>query len=228
MTDTDLKKLTLVDAAHMIAQRKISAREMADAVISRIERLNPEFCAFISVIHPDELDDARSSGAKALSGVPISVKDLYDTKGIRTTAGSKVFAERIPEEDATVVKKLKDAGGVIVGKNNLHEFAFGVTTVNPHYGIARNPWDRERISRWFERGIGKRGSARHGFRITGFGYRWFDPNSSFGMRRRRFEANLWSCELARSCSAFVVSGPRRSIDAHRARCGCIDGRHCRL
>src|SRR5262249_53726813 len=65
---------------------------------------------------------------------------------IRTTAGSKVFAERIPREDAKVVTKLKDAGAVIVGKNNLHEFAFGVTTVNPHYGIARNPWDPERIS----------------------------------------------------------------------------------
>jgi len=146
MIDTDFKKLTLVGAAQMIAQREISAREMVDAVISRIERLNPDFHAFITVIHPGDLNDARSPGDKALLGVPISVKDLYDTKGIRTTAGSKVFAERIPDEDATVVKKLKDAGGVIVGKNNLHEFAFGVTTVNPHYGIARNPWDRERIS----------------------------------------------------------------------------------
>src|SRR5262245_29925495 len=146
MIDTDFKKLTLVGAAQMIAQREISAREMVDAVISRIERLNPDFHAFITVIHPGDLNDARSPGDKALLGVPISVKDLYDTKGIRTTAGSKVFAERIPDEDATVIKKLQEAGGAIVGKTNLHEFAFGVTTVNPHYGIARNPWDRERIT----------------------------------------------------------------------------------
>jgi aspartyl-tRNA(Asn)/glutamyl-tRNA(Gln) amidotransferase subunit A len=154
MTDTELNKLTLMDAAQMIAQRKISARELADAVISRIDHLNPDFRAFITVIDPANSDDPGSANAKAyslnetglLAGVPISVKDLYDTKGIRTTAGSRVFAERMPREDATVVTKLKDAGAVIVGKNNLHEFAFGVTTVNPHYGIARNPWDRERIS----------------------------------------------------------------------------------
>src|SRR5215813_12463595 len=154
MTDIELKKLTLVDAAQMIAQRKISAREMAEAVISRIQRLNPDFRAFITVIHPANSDDPGNPNARphslnetrVLAGVPISVKDLYDTKAIRTTAGSKVFAERIPREDATVVTKLKDAGAVIVGKNNLHEFAFGVTTVNPHYGIARNPWDRERVS----------------------------------------------------------------------------------
>jgi len=153
MTDADLKNLTLADTAKMIAQRLVSPREIADAVISRIERLNPDLRAFITVIRPDNLDDKREAGAKAhgnetrpLLGVPVSVKDLYDTKDVRTTAGSRVFAERIPEEDATVVKKLKNAGAVIVGKNNLHEFAFGVTTVNPHYGIARNPWDRERVS----------------------------------------------------------------------------------
>jgi len=117
MIDSDLKKLSLMEAARLIARRKISPREMADAVISRIERLNPDLRAFITVMHPDNLEDP---GDEPLQGVPISVKDLYDTKGIRTTAGSKVFADRIPEEDATVVTKLKNAGAVIVGKNNLH------------------------------------------------------------------------------------------------------------
>jgi aspartyl-tRNA(Asn)/glutamyl-tRNA(Gln) amidotransferase subunit A len=79
------------------------------------------------------------------AGVPVTVKDLYDTAGVQTTAGSKVFANRIPQADATVVKKLKNAGMAIVGKTNLHEFAFGVTSVNPHYGTPRNPWDPERI-----------------------------------------------------------------------------------
>jgi len=141
MTD-DLRKLTLADAAELLASRKISAHELATAVISKIEELNPDLRAFITVVRPGRVSEHRPP----LNGVPISVKDLYDTKGIRTTAGSKVYAERIPEEDATVIKKLKEAGAVIVGKTNLHEFAFGVTTVNPHYGIARNPWDRERIS----------------------------------------------------------------------------------
>ena len=81
-----------------------------------------------------------------LLGIPISVKDLFDTQGIRTTAGSKVFADRVPREDAVVVRKLHEAGAVIVGKTNMHEFAFGTTSVNPHYGTALNPWDTERIS----------------------------------------------------------------------------------
>src|SRR5438552_10197042 len=104
-----------------------------DSIFERIERLNPEIHAFITVIK-DQPD-----------GIPVSVKDLYDTKGVRTTAGSKVFAKRVPTEDATAVRKLKEAGAQIIGKTNLHEFAYGLTTVNPHYGTVRNPWDRERI-----------------------------------------------------------------------------------
>src|ERR1700733_7237231 len=99
-----------------------------ESVIDRIERLNPEMRAFITVIKDPP------------NGIPVSVKDLYDTRGIRTTAGSRVFAERVPDEDATAVRKLKEAGGVIIGKTNLHEFAFGLTSVNPHYGTVKNPW----------------------------------------------------------------------------------------
>jgi aspartyl-tRNA(Asn)/glutamyl-tRNA(Gln) amidotransferase subunit A len=142
MTDTELKKLTLAGAVQMIAARKTSSKELTAAVLSRIERLNPEMRAFITVMKEESLERC----GPPLQGVPLSVKDLYDTKGVRTTAGSKVFAERIPEGNATAVQKLKDAGAVIAGKTNLHEFAFGVTTVNPHYGTARNPWDRERIA----------------------------------------------------------------------------------
>jgi aspartyl-tRNA(Asn)/glutamyl-tRNA(Gln) amidotransferase subunit A len=138
----DLKTLTLSDAVRMIELNQVSSTELNAAVLSRIDKLNPGSCAFITVMKPEHAKGAT----RTLHAVPISVKDLYDTKGVRTTAGSKVFAERIPEEDAAAVRKLKDAGAVIIGKTNLHEFAFGVTTINPHYGIARNPWDRDRIS----------------------------------------------------------------------------------
>ncbi len=141
MTDDELKKLTLAGAAKLVAAKRISPDELTAAVLARIDRLNPEMCAFITVIKGPLAGDPKPP----LFGVPVSVKDLYDTRGIKTTAGAKVFAERIPEEDATVVQKVKKAGGVIIGKTNLHEFAFGVTTINPHYGTARNPWDRERI-----------------------------------------------------------------------------------
>ena len=142
MTDADIKKLTLADAVQLLASQKISPPELAAAVVSRIDRLNPEMRAFITVIPPEN----SAQHAPPLHGVPISVKDLYDLKGVPTTAGSKVFAYRTPKEDATAVKNLKDAGALIVGKTNLHEFAFGVTTINPHYGVARNPWDPARIS----------------------------------------------------------------------------------
>ncbi len=142
MTDTELKKLTLSSAVDLIATKKISSDELVAAVLSRIERLNPEMRAFITVMR----NKKESTHKPPLLGVPISVKDLYDTKSVRTTAGAKVFENRLPEEDATAVKKLSAAGAVVIGKTNMHEFAFGVTTVNPHYGVARNPWDPRRIS----------------------------------------------------------------------------------
>ena len=153
MTDNELKKLTLASAARMIARKEISPVELTEAALARIDRLNPDICAFITVMSDQALDRARDAERKIagghtapLQGVPVSVKDLYDINGIRTTAGATVFAGKTPQQDATAVKKLKDAGAVIIGKTNLHEFAFGVTTVNPYYGTARNPWDRDRIS----------------------------------------------------------------------------------
>src|SRR5436190_5860102 len=154
MTDADLKKLTLSSAAALISRKAISPVELTEAVLRRIERLNDRMRAFITVTADYALEKARAAERELttgkslgpLHGVPISLKDLYDTKGIRTTAGSKVFENRIPSEDATVVRKLQEAGAVLVGKANLHEFAYGVTTMNPHFGTARNPWNPDYIS----------------------------------------------------------------------------------
>jgi aspartyl-tRNA(Asn)/glutamyl-tRNA(Gln) amidotransferase subunit A len=145
MTEADLYKLTLASAAGMIARREISPVELTQAVLARIERLNPEMRALITVTGDAALAAAHSAEEEVLHdrvpplrGIPLSLKDLYDTKGIRTTAGSKIFSSRIPGEDATVVTKLSAAGAIIIGKANLHEFAFGVT--------ARNPWNKEHIA----------------------------------------------------------------------------------
>jgi aspartyl-tRNA(Asn)/glutamyl-tRNA(Gln) amidotransferase subunit A len=154
MTDSELKTLTLSQAARLIRRKKISPVELTRAVLERIDRVNDRMRVFITIA-PDSAMQAAKAAERGLKtkhkpspvyGVPVSVKDLFDVKGIATTAGSRVFAGRFPAEDSTVVKKLKRAGTVLIGKTNMHEFAFGVTTTNPHYGAARNPWDDDRIA----------------------------------------------------------------------------------
>jgi len=129
-------------------------------VLARIERLNPKLNAYITVAHELALGQAKKAEAELfaprgrkgqrdrgpLHGIPISLKDNIYTEGVRTTAGSKILKDFIPQRDAKVVVQLKEAGAVILGKTNMHEFAYGVTSNNPHYGPVRNPWDLARIS----------------------------------------------------------------------------------
>src|SRR6185312_2848113 len=117
-----------------------------EEVLARIERLNPLLNAFITVTGDLAREQARRAEAEIrqgryrgpLHGIPISLKDLYDSAGIRTTAGSRILADRVPTTDATVTRRLAEAGAVLVGKTNLHEFAYGTTTLNPHHGQTRN------------------------------------------------------------------------------------------
>jgi aspartyl-tRNA(Asn)/glutamyl-tRNA(Gln) amidotransferase subunit A len=165
MKEAELKQLTLSNAASLIRSRELSPVELIEATLERIDGLNDRMHAFITITAEQALERARvaereilggprsaSAAARSinkippLQGIPVSVKDLFDTKGVKTTVGSKVFANRVPREDAVVVRKLHEAGAVIVGKTNMHEFAFGTTTVNPHYGTALNPWHSVRIS----------------------------------------------------------------------------------
>jgi aspartyl-tRNA(Asn)/glutamyl-tRNA(Gln) amidotransferase subunit A len=141
MPDNGLDNLTLSGALRLIQQKRISSSDLRNAALARIDLLNPEVHAFITVMR----DEPASDNTPPLFGVPISVKDLYDTKGVRTTAGARIYADRIPDEDSRAVAKLRQAGAAIIGKTNLHEFAYGVTTINPHFGTALNPWDPERI-----------------------------------------------------------------------------------
>ena len=153
-TDTALHYLTLHELAARIKAQDVSPVEATEAILERIERLNPTLNAYITVMADEALADARSAADEIASGnyrgplhgVPVGVKDLCSTKGVRTTAGSKILADWVPEEDATVVRKLRDAGAVIVGKTNLHPWAFGATGINDHFGTARNPWDTDRIT----------------------------------------------------------------------------------
>ncbi len=122
--------------------------------LRRIEALNPRLNCFITVLQDSALKVAEESRLRhrasralgPLDGIPIAVKDLIYIEGVRCTAGSRVLANNVAPYDAAVVKRLKASGAVILGTTNLHEFAAGVTSVNPHYGAVRNPWDQGRIS----------------------------------------------------------------------------------
>ncbi len=141
----ELDTPSLTDQRNLMKSGEIDASVVAAACRRQIERLNPTLNAFITVAHPSQSEFAPGNGSMPLFGIPMAVKDLYNTKGIRTTGGSKFFADHVPSEDAVVVDKIKKAGAFIIGKTNTHEIALGVTNNNPHFGVCRNPWDIQRI-----------------------------------------------------------------------------------
>jgi aspartyl-tRNA(Asn)/glutamyl-tRNA(Gln) amidotransferase subunit A len=132
----------------------ISCRAVVEAYLERIETFNSDYRAFITInaegalAQADELDKLIRAGTylSPLHGIPLAIKDNLETAGLLTTGGSRVLSVNVPQQDATVVARLKAAGAIILGKTNLHEFAFGVTGNNPHYGATRNPHDRSRIA----------------------------------------------------------------------------------
>ncbi|MGI9326088.1 MAG: amidase [Pseudomonadales bacterium] len=153
MKELELLGLTITEAARALQSREISPVELTQAYLDRIEALNPSINAYITVTAKralldaqracDELTAGKSRGP--LHGVPIGLKDLYETAGIRTTGGSKIHADHTPTQDCTAAQKLRDAGSVLLGKLNTHEYAYGVTTNNPHYGATHNPWNLAHI-----------------------------------------------------------------------------------
>jgi aspartyl-tRNA(Asn)/glutamyl-tRNA(Gln) amidotransferase subunit A len=136
----NIDSLSLIDKRDLMKSREVNASDLAAACYRQIERLNPTLNAFITVIQPEQ-NGIPNNGSMPLFGIPLAVKDLYDTKGVRTTGGSKFFADHIPSEDAFVVQKIKKAGAQVIGKTNTHEIALGVTNNNPHFGACKNPWD---------------------------------------------------------------------------------------
>jgi aspartyl-tRNA(Asn)/glutamyl-tRNA(Gln) amidotransferase subunit A len=149
----EFQDLTISAAGALLRRKKISPVELAKLALARIAELNPRLNAFITITAERALREARAAEREIargkyrgpLHGIPITLKDNIFTDGVRTTAGSRILEDFIPQVDAEVAAKLKRAGAVLLGKTNLHEFAYGVTTENPHYGPARNPWNLDRI-----------------------------------------------------------------------------------
>jgi aspartyl-tRNA(Asn)/glutamyl-tRNA(Gln) amidotransferase subunit A len=147
-----LVDLTLADASARLAAGKTTSADLVNACLARIDVYNPKVNAFITVLREQALAQAKSLDADRragrvrgpLHGIPVALKDNIDTAGIRTTAASAVFDDRVPAEDAEVTRRLTAAGAIVIGKANLHEFAFGGTSATSYYGPVRNPWSLDR------------------------------------------------------------------------------------
>ncbi len=141
--------MNILDAAAQLRAKQTTSRRLTEECLARIAEYDPRVNAFITVTGEHALDQADQADKELaagqdrgpLHGIPIALKDVYATAGIRTTVGSLLFRDHVPEADSAVTEKLAAAGAVMVGKTNMHELAYGVTSSNPHFGPVRNPWD---------------------------------------------------------------------------------------
>ena len=154
MADVDLTKLTISELAPRNRAREVSPVEVTEAALAQVDRLQPRLNSFITILHDQALSRARKLEAELargeyrgpLHGIPIGVKDNIATGGVRSTVGSKILADHVPNEDAHTVGLCIQAGAILLGKENLEEFASsGITSNNPHYGAVHNPWDLDCI-----------------------------------------------------------------------------------
>ena len=140
----DLTSLTVAAALDLLRRGTITPLQLTNAYLTRIQKLNPELNAYVTLTADLARREARNAKGP-LAGIPLAHKDLLETRGIRTTAGSRLFDEYVPQQNAELVQRLEDAGAVLLGKTNTHELGGGVTTINPFFGTTRNPVDRTRI-----------------------------------------------------------------------------------
>lgn len=154
MISSNPETWTLHSLSKALRRREVSPVEITLAYLRRVETFDRKINSFITVLPQQALKAARSAEKELLKGrslgplhgIPFAAKDLFFTRGIRTTCGSKILKDFVPAYNATVIERLQAAGATLLGKLNMHEFAYGTTSVNPHYGAVRNPWDRERVT----------------------------------------------------------------------------------
>src|SRR2546426_5955377 len=167
MSDRDLYHLSVHDLAGRIRQRDVSSVEVVEAHLRGIDALTPRLSAFFTLTGDRALEEARQAEAEIaagrwrgpLHGIPYGAKDIIETAGVRTTHGSSFFRDHVPAEDAECIARLKRAGAIMLGKTLTHEFASAATTINPHYGTARNPWNLDRITGGSSGGAAAAGAA---------------------------------------------------------------------
>ena len=173
--DSQLLNLSLTEAADKVRSREVSPVELVQAALARIRATDDVLRSYITVFEEQALQVAKAAEIMAgaghdlgpLHGVPIALKDNVAVRGSRTTAGSKVLGDWLPEIDATITQRLRRAGAIFIGKTNMHEFAWGGTSANPHYGAVRNPWNTERFPAGSSGGSGVAVAARSCYGAVG-------------------------------------------------------------
>ena len=203
------------ELSRLIRKKEVSPVEVVKAHLARIEALEPALNSFITLLPEQALEEASKAERQIeagqyrgpLHGIPIGLKDLFYVKGVRNTSGSKIFDHFIPDHDSTIALKLKDAGAILLGKLNLHQFAYGPTGENPDYGNMHNPWDTKRIP-----GGSSGGSAS----ATASGQCTLAMGTDTGGSIRipsalcglvGLKPNLWSTQSLRNDRSFLVPGP---------------------
>lgn len=154
MAHTDICEMSLAELSGLIGAGELSSLEAVSAALARLEKLEDKLNAFITVLREPALaeaqkaDDeiARGNYRGALHGIPVTIKDMFETAGVRTTGGSKILADWVPDRDSALVERLRNAGAILIGKTNLDEFGHGGTSTLSHFGAVHNPWDPERIA----------------------------------------------------------------------------------
>jgi aspartyl-tRNA(Asn)/glutamyl-tRNA(Gln) amidotransferase subunit A len=154
MAKLDVQTASIISLSQLIRKKEISPVEVTETVLERIVAVQQRINAFITVLEREARRAAKQAEDEIikgnyrgpLHGIPLAPKDLFFTAGLKTTCGSRILADFIPEENGTVISRLIDAGAILVGKANMHEFAFGTTNLNPHFGHARNPWNSDHMT----------------------------------------------------------------------------------
>ena len=221
--DSELYYLSAGQLSRLIRDRKVSPVEVVEAHLARIDALEPQLNSFITLVPERALAAARQAEQEIgsgryrgpLHGVPLALKDLYYVKGIRNTSGSRLYDDFVPDYDCTIAARFREAGAILLGKLNLHQFAYGPTGENPDYGHMHNPWNPERNGRrlqwrlWLGRRLGPV-HPDHGKR-----HRRLCPYPRRPVRPGGAKAHLRPAEPLRTHPPLVVPGPSGAHDPHR-------------